>query len=220
MKNYFVLVSLALCWLSNAQSASACSIFKQLSKSDVAFADIIFEGHIQSVDSGDYVFDVAKVIKGNLSQKQIRVGLTDGVAYSPPKSKEEFASRYGDFTRIALTTPGQIEKFCGIKKVRSVTIRDGAPLVTYVDRLKCDNSILRPEYPRATEIPFIVRRTCGRPYIFSVENYSKMENYRENYKKFEYLIENTLAAATYDRDELYKVITGGVGPLPWERGEK
>jgi len=220
MKRYFWLASVGLLWLSVAQAASACQGTKQLSKADVAFADIIFEGHIHDVNSGEYVFDVVKVIKGNLSQKQVLVGLTGGFGYSSPKSKEDFISRYGDFTRIALTTPEQIKNFCSIRKIRSVTFRDGAQVVSYIDALKCDNSLLRPNYPRAKDIPFIVRRTCGQPYIFSVENYSNMENYRENYKKFEYLIENTLVDATYDRRELYQVITGGTGALPWEMKDK
>lgn len=219
MKKYSWLVSLALIWLSSAQTASACSIFGSLSKADVAFADVIFEGRIQDVSSGEFIFEVVNVIKGNLSQEQVLVGLMDGVAYSPPKSKEEFVSRYGDFTRIALTTPEQIENFCGMKKIRSVTSRDGAEVVTYPEVLRCESSLLRPKYPRTTEIPFIMRRTCSRPYIFSVGKYSKMENYKENVRKFDYLIENTLATATYDRGELFEVMTGGVGPLPWEMGK-
>jgi len=47
-----------------------------------------------------------------------------------------------------------------------------------------------------------------------------MKNYKENLKKFEYLTENTLANATYNRHELYTVITGGAGPLPWEMSDK
>ena len=209
-----------LLWLSLSQTALGCHGIKPLSKTDVAFADVIFEGRIQDVNSGEYVFDVIKVIKGNLSQEQVLVGLIDGVAYAPPKSKEEFISRYGDLSRIALTTPEQIKNFCGMKKIRSVTFREGAPVVTYIDALKCDSPLLRPNYSRAKEIPFIVRRPCGQPYIFSVENYSKMENYRKNHKKFEYLIENTLAGVTYDRRELYQVITGGTGPLPWDMKDK
>ena len=216
MKKYSWLALLALFWLSSAQTASACSTVKSLSKADVAFADVIFEGRIQDVNSGEYVFEVVNVIKGNLSQEQVRVGLMDGVAYSPPKSKEEFVSRYGDFTRIALTTPEQIENFCRMKKIRSVTVRDGAYVVTYPEKLRCDNFLLKPHYPRTTEMPFIVRHTCGRPYIFSVETYSKMENYQENVKMFEYIIENTPATATYSRRELYEVMTGRVGPLRWE----
>lgn len=211
---------MVLFWLSLSQTALGCLGERPLSKEDVAFADVIFEGRIQDVKSGEYVFGVTRVVKGNLSQAQVLVGLIDGVAYVPPKSKEEFVSRYGDLTRIALTTPEQIKNFCNMKKIRSVTFREGAPVVTYIDAMKCDNSLLIPNYPRAKEIPFIMRRTCGQPYIFSVENYSNMENYKENFKKYEYLIENTLVDATYDRGELYQVITGGGGPLPWERRGK
>jgi hypothetical protein len=219
MKKYFGTISAVFFLLSLSQAAFGCTMFKPLSKTDVAFADVIFEGRIQDVNSGEYVFDVTRVVKGNLSQAQVLVGLIDGVAYAPPKSKEEFISRYGDLTRIALTTPEQIKNFCNMQKSRSVKFRDGAQVVTYVDALKCDNSLLRPNYPRAKEIPFIVRQPCGQPYIFSVENYSKMENYPENVRMFEHIIENTPSTATYNRRELYEVITGGVGPLPWEMGK-
>jgi len=115
MRKCFILMT-ALYWLSSVNFAHACHGNRPLTKADVAFADIIFEGRIQNVSSGEYVFDVVKVIKGNLSQEQVLVGLTDGVAYSLPKSTEEFISRYGDFTRIALTTPEQIKNFCSMQK--------------------------------------------------------------------------------------------------------
>jgi len=211
METRFKIAAFIMCWLSATQLANACRANNLLTKMDVAFAGAIFEGHIWEVQpdskgrSSELLFDVLNVVRGDLPEKQIAVFLTGGSAYSAPQSREEFIKHYGEKTRIALTTPKQVEMFCRNEIVSSVT---GAGVRSEKFLYKCDYPILNRS-PKAKDIPVVLRRWCGAPYLFKVNSYEKMRNYNANVEKFNQQPHNLQTA------EFFKEITGGVGPLPW-----
>jgi len=144
-------------------------------------------------------------VRGHLPQQQVTVVLQGGFAYAAPKSIDEFVKRYGDETRIALTTPQQVEKLCRIKMISSISgsVRSMKPFY------RCDYSLLSIS-PKAKDTRFVLRRTCGEPYLFKVETYEKMINYDRNVEKFKsqpHQLQNHTS---------FQKITGGAGHLPWE----
>jgi len=146
--------------------------------------------------------------------------MRDGVAYSGPKTVTEFIDRYGLYTRIALTTPEQIQRSCHRLEKKWVTYFNGKEHVTEHKLTPiCENTLLpHPQYsPRVKEIPFILRRICGSPFIFEVDKYTKMENYEENFKKFKRIADDPQSRKNMNLGNLYKEMVGG--PLPWEMPE-
>lgn len=201
MGNLCKIFVVVLCWLSNTQIASACHGISPLTQFDVAFAEVVFEGHIRAVrpdlsdKSSELVFDIHNVIRGDVPQKQMTVLLQGGVAYSAPASLEDFVKRYGENTRIALTTPRQVKLFCETNEETSSS--------------RCDYSVLR-DTPKTKIMPAVYRKPCGQPYIFDVGLYQKMKNYHANLEVYDSLPRHVQGL------EAYKKITGGVGPLPWD----
>jgi hypothetical protein len=215
MEKRFELAALLLYCLAIAQPANACGSNIPLNKMDVAFAEVIIEGHIREVhpDASDktskLLFDVHNVIRGNVPQKQMTVIFQGGFAFSAPKSVEDFVRRYGHITRVAMTTPQQVEKLCKTQMVSSV---NGLGDVTEIPLYSCDYSLLSL-HPKAKDVPFVLRRVCGEPYIFDAKVYDKMENYEVNLETFKSLPRN---AQTSDS---YKEIVGG-GALPWAYSQR
>lgn len=226
----FIILTLVF-GLYSAPAAQACRANMPLTETDIAFPEIIFEGRLQKVetpnsdgvfDATEYVFDVTRLVKGNLPQQQITIGLTDDAAYSAPKSIGAFAELYGDHARIAITTPEQIKTYCSAVKNKRVTYHNGERLVTESKPVPyCETPLLTLDYPRAKEIPFVLRPSCAAPYIFAVEAYEKRRNYEANLKLYEERLRDLESSgapsAPNARLDLFNEITGGFGPLPWAR---
>jgi len=203
--------ALALSIGSLAQLGYACSPSPdvQLSKLDVAFADVIFEGSVKEVNKNQIVFDVGHVLRGELPDKTITVSLALGFAYGPPKSVDDFISKYGDYTRVALTTPEQVKTFCQDRKPVANARHFSRP---------CDYDLIGLQLYDALEMPYILKNNCGPPYLFSVEKYEKSKNYEKNVKIFEQKITDIEGREfKVSHRDLYKNIVGNVGPLPWNR---
>lgn len=199
--------SLVLC---APQFAMACHGDIPLTKIDVAFAEVIFEGRIRDVlpyikgRSSELTFDVDDVVRGDLPEERVTVVLQGGSAYAAPKTLDEFVARYGENTRIALTTPQQTETFCRNIMGSSVS---GLGEITKRSFYRCDYPLLSLSQ-KAKEKPFVIRRTCGTPYLFDVAVYEKAINFDANKKRFE---SQPQAARTA---KLWKEMVGG-GRLPW-----
>jgi len=197
--------------LAAPQFANACGSNIPLTKIDVAFADVIFEGRILDVRpdmtdrSSELLFDVVDVARGELAQKRVTVVLQGGVAYRAPQSVEEFAKRYGETTRIALTTPEQVEMFCRDVSAFSVTGSGERREDTFY---RCDYASLSLS-PKAKDKPFILRRTCGEPYLFETASFEKMTRYDANVEKFNRL------PRSFQTPKAFRDMVGG-GRLPWE----
>jgi len=150
-----------------------------MTNQDVAAAEIIFEGELESYEteqffvthskrpylrgsSPELVFKVNKVLRGEIKDETIRVGWVHGT-FGYPAWQEEFEKRYGKNLRVALTTPEQVERFCYVDRYYEIQGQRKA-------RYDCDIH-LSGFYPegRAAEIPFIVNGPCSGPYMFNVE---------------------------------------------------
>lgn len=211
MKSVFSTLISASVALFTPQIAEACQGNSPLTKIDVAFAEVIFEGRIRDVQadlkgwSSELTFDVDEVVRGELPQKQVTVFLNGGFAYTAPKTLNEFVERYGKNTRVALTTPQQTETFCRYRMVSSVS---GTGERSEKSLYRCDYPLLSLSQ-KAKEKPFVIRRTCGSPYLFDVAVYEKARNYDANVKRYESQPQAARNA------KLWKEMVGG-GRLPWE----
>jgi len=209
--------ALFLSGLSLAQNSHACMRVEHMNKLDVAFAGVIFEGHIKEKNGSQLVFDIDRVVRGDLPGQSVTVGLTHNFAYTAPKSIDDFVKKYGSYVRVAVTTPKQVETFCRERKPLANgkrTIRD------------CDYQLHSLQESSATEIPIIVKSSCAAPYIIPVDYYEKSRNYEKNLEIYERKLaelretENPNIIERWESEKaLHKDIIGDVRPLPWTYGQ-
>jgi hypothetical protein len=201
-KKHLLTAAMTIGLLSWAQGSAACTGgTRPLSKMDVALAGVIFEGTIREVKDYQLVFDVAHVVRGDLPETRITVTFPRGVGFGPPKSVEGFIRDYGDYTRVALTTPQQSELFCEAEQV-------------------CGVRLSGVFFPPRDDLPYVLRNICGSPYFFDVEQYEKSLNYEDNLARFKQSVadlegrEFRVSQHVSQRD-LYERIVGNAGGLPW-----
>jgi len=212
MKKLLTTAAIAFGALSWSHSSHACSGSQPLSKLDVAFAGVIFEGSIREVNDYQFVLDVNDVIRGELAESRITVRFPFGYAYGPPKTVDDFIDKYGDYTRVALIMPEHVETFCPKGRLRS----NGNPAIRF-----CDYYPIGLQLPKLDGIPNILKNNCGAPYLFSVESYEKSRNYENNLENFERRLADVKGREFESNPrELYESIVGDAGPLPWRHGNE
>ncbi len=196
-----ILISL-LALLGSVQFAYGCSTHRSLSKIDLAFADLVFDGKIIDVKNGVHVFEIKNIVEGEFSERNIEVGMVHSWVYRTPKTVEDFIDRHGLFVRVGVSTLHIAEKFCKVSEDDlMITARS------------CSEVVLSTVV--VNQKPIIVGEPCTGPYIVPAGILEKSRIYAEKYKKFEDKLieerpdeERTLA--------LYDKIVGDLSPIDTE----
>ena len=139
---YLTLLPVLLAAFS-AQTASACLYYTPLNPSDYDLPAVVFEGKVVAVhpeiklvpnrwkSSGDdepneieqvvgldITFDVQKVIRGDISLGEVRVGWNRrGTHAIYPATLSDFKREWGTLVRVGLTTPDLFGKYCKEKEI-------------------------------------------------------------------------------------------------------
>ena len=217
MRKLLAITTSLLCLFGSVQSAHGCTVPSNLTRMDVAFADIIFEGSLNSVDEGNLIFDVSRVVRGDYLEPQIAVGMRTGSSYERPGAISEFIEQYGNITRVAVTTPRQAKLFC--TRILEKDDRVLGDLVETADGWEpiCDYPLPSLTHAKAKQIPIVIDPGfCGQPYLYSVEIYEKRRNYGTNSNAFETLVKQGLPKGMDDW-EYYQALERS-RPLPWNQG--
>ena len=93
MRIFITLIISMICFWGSAQSAYACYGYHRLSKMDVAFADIVFNGKIKDIKGDVFTFEVVNVERGKLSTKNIDVEAPSCLLYTSPSPRDKRQSR-------------------------------------------------------------------------------------------------------------------------------
>ena len=232
MRKLLAITTSLLCLFGSVQSAHGCKVPKNLSKMDVAFADIIFEGSIRAIENSKLVFDISDVIRGEYSEDQITVLPNFESIYEtiedekhPLKTRflvkdeqdllNEFVDKYGNFTRVAVTTPRQFELFCegGFEK-DEITV-DGQAREIVRSSVTCDYPLFSLKHPYARDFPIVIGSgRCETQYLYSIETYNELKNFDENSKILKTVEIQGIPEVL--GDSTYYIESAGAGPLPWE----
>ena len=199
MRIFITLIISMICFWGSAQSAYACYGYHRLSKMDVAFADIVFNGKIKDIKGDVFTFEVVNVERGKLSTKNIDVEAPRYSEIRAADTVQEFNSRHGVFVRVGVTTPTLANKFC------AANAKSG-------DKVNWSCSKYSLGTAQNQHMPTILVKSCGRPYIVPVDIYEKSQKYAQTYKRFE----DRLIKERPDEGravELYDKIVGDVSPL-------
>ncbi len=177
--------------------AHACWTDQPLGKADYAAADIVFEGipvavhptfkplnpqllkainqrskhkrpHNDQVTEFDISFEVSRVLRGELTDKVIRVGWIHGT-FGYPRSHDEFVQRYGDELRVGLTTYNLYQQMCPVKPTWNTR---GGEAPKKEMRRSCDvmyTGFFQYEGQDETK-PFILNAPCSGPYMLPLDS--------------------------------------------------
>lgn len=179
------LLFLAPLLISN--TAQACITYRGLTKSDVAFAEVMFEGEIAEykaqtyvnphtkrtqVRSVELVFNVENVLRGKLDQKTVSARWIHGT-FGYPLDQGEFVERYGQKLRVALMMPTQAEKHC--KRVLKFEKHTGL-LIAIPSYGRCSAQFAGFGYVSGLDYkPMVLNGPCSGPYMINLDEGSNVD---------------------------------------------
>lgn len=150
-------------------TANACIVPRGLTKKDVAFAEVMFEGEISEIKQEtnvELVFKVDKVLRGDLVDDEISAVWFHGT-FGYPKDIDEFVDRYGQKLRVALIMPSQAQKHC--KLVVQVKRHKGI-FIAIPSHGRCSADYAGFGYVSGLDYqPLVLNGPCSGPYMIDLE---------------------------------------------------
>lgn len=161
-------------------SAQACIVATKLAEEDLQKADLVFMGHIKSMQfikdspGGNAVlkFGIEKVVKGKWDEKTIETLISWGTGGSP-SDLVEFQKWYGAKHRVGLIFPETIKKNLNCQETE-VTKGDG----TKYRESRCSwiSPLPVPFHPSekiSYDRSWIVKKPCSDSFILNISNHGR-----------------------------------------------